>query len=61
MVNEKNNHKHIYKQVSKRGLIYIFTSSEIIFLKKFKKNILDHFEFIDRLCLLTIDEMHLVD
>ena len=39
----------------------MFTSPEIAISKKFKKCILDHFSFTDRLCLLAVDEIHLVE
>lgn len=37
MLNKKNNHKHIHKQVAKEGYTYIFTSFEIALFKKFKE------------------------
>ena len=61
MLNGKNNHKHVHKKAAKEGYTHIFTSPEIALSKKFKKNILDDPEFTDRLCLLAIDEIHLVD
>ena len=50
VLNAKNNHKHIYKQVAKSGYTHIFNSFKIALLKKFKKNILNDFRFTDRFC-----------
>lgn len=61
VLNGENNHKHIQKQAAKGGYTHIFTSSKIALSKKFKKNILNDPAFIDRLCLLAVDEIHLVD
>lgn len=61
VLNGENNHKYINKQAAKGGYTHIFTSPEIALSKKFKKNILDDPEFMDRLCLLAVDEIHLVD
>lgn len=47
VLNDKNNHKHIYNQAAIRGYIYIFISPKITFLKKFKKNVFDNLEFIN--------------
>ena len=33
----------------------------IVFLKKFKENVLDDPKFIDQLYLFTIDKIHLID
>lgn len=61
VLNGENSHKHVYKQAAKGGYRHIFTSPEIALSKKFKNNILDDPEFTDRLCLLAIDDIHLVD
>lgn len=61
VLNRENNHKHIYKQGVKGGFTHIFTSLEITFSKKFKKNILDNSKFTNRLYLLAIIEIYLVD
>ena len=61
VLNGENNHKHIHKQVALRVYTYIFTSPEIVFSKKFKKNVLDISEFSDWLSLLAVNEVHLVD
>lgn len=61
MLNEENNHKHIHKQAAKGGYTHIFTSPKIALSKKFKKNILNDPAFTDRLYLLAVDEIHLVD
>lgn len=61
VLNGENNYKHIHKQVARGDYTYIFTSPEIVLLKKFNKNILDDTKFTRRLCLLAVDEIHLVD
>lgn len=61
VLNSKNNYKHVYKKVTKKDYIHIFTSPEITLFKKYKKNILDDSKFIDWLYLLTIDEIYFVD
>lgn len=61
VLNGENNHKHIHKQAAKGGYTHVFNSPEIALSKKFKKNILDDSEFTDRLFLLAVDEIHLVD
>lgn len=61
VLNGENNHKHIHKQAATGGYTHIFTSPEIALSKKFKKNVFDNAEFTDRLCLLAVDEIHLVD
>lgn len=61
VLNGENNHKHNHKQVIRGGYTHIFISPEIALSKKFKKNILDDTKFTKRLCLLAVDEIHLVD
>lgn len=61
ILNSKNNHKHIHKQAIMEGYTYIFTSLEIVFFKKFKKNIFNKPKFNDRLFLFAVDEIHLVN
>lgn len=61
MLNKKNNYKYIYKKIAKNSYIYIFINFEIAFLKKFKKNIFDNSSFTDKLYLLAINKIHLVD
>lgn len=61
VLNSKNNYKHVHKQAAKGGYTHIFTSPKIALSKKFKKNILDDTKFTDRLCLLAVDKIHLVD
>lgn len=60
VVNKENIHKHIHKQAAKKGYIHTFTGFEIAYSNKFKKNIFNNFELIDRLCLLVINEIYLV-
>ena len=61
MLNGESNHKHIYKQAGKSGYTHIFTNPEIALSKKFKKNIFDKPAFTDRLFLLAVNEIYLVD
>lgn len=51
----------MYGKIAKGGYTHIFISLEIIFSKKFKKNILNQSSFTDRLYLLTIDKIHFGD
>lgn len=58
--NGENSSNNMFNEVYKRADIYVFISLEIAISKWFKKYILDHFFFIDRLCLLADNEIHLV-
>lgn len=59
--NGENNHKHIHQQAAKGDYTHIFTSLKIALSKKFKNNVLDDPKFMDQLCFLVIDKIHLVD
>lgn len=48
-------------EIARGHYTHVFTSPEIALSKKFKKNILDQHLFSDRLCLLAVDEIHLVE
>ena len=61
VLNGENNHKYIFQQAARGGYTQVFTSPEIALSKKFKKSILDDPKFTDRLRLLAIDEIDLVD
>lgn len=61
VLNKENNHKYICKQMLKNGYTHFFTSSEIAFSKKFKKNILNNSAFTDKLNLIAVNKIHLVD
>lgn len=61
VLNGENNQKDMQLEIAKGGYTHIFTSPEIALSKKFKKNVLDSSQFTDRLCLLAIDEIHLVE
>ena len=61
VLNGENSQKSIFTGVAHGHYTYVFTSPEIALSKKFKKCILDQQSFTDRLCLLAIDEIHLVD
>ena len=59
--NGENNPKSILAEVPCEHYTHVFTSPEIALSKKFKKCILDQQFFTNRLCLLAIDEIHLID
>lgn len=59
--NKENSHKYLYHKAAKRNYICIFISLEIALLKKFINHFLDNSCFMNRLHLLTINEIHLVD
>lgn len=61
ILNGENNQKHVQDDIAQGNYTHIFTSPKIAFSKKFKKHFLDRNEFTDRLCLLAIDKIHLVD
>lgn len=57
-----DNNKHsIQLKIANGDYIYIFTNLEIALLKKFKKNVLNNLRFAERLGLVTIDEIYLVE
>lgn len=47
--------------IAKGSYTHLFTSPEIALSKKFKANILDHSGFAQRISLLAIDEIHLIE
>lgn len=57
----KNNQKNTRRSIANGGYTHIFTSPEIALSKNFKSHILDDHAFSSRLCLLAIDEIHLVE
>ena len=61
VLNSENNTKRIRSSIGKGRYTHVFTSPEIAVSIDFKKNVLDNHTFRDRLCLLAIDEIHLVD
>ena len=61
VLNGENNQKHVQDDIARGNYTHVFTSPEIALSKKFKKHVLDRNEFTDRLCLLAIDKIHLVD
>lgn len=56
-----NNTQSMQCEIAQGNYTHVFTSPEIALSKKFKKNVLDNSFFTDRLCLLAIDEIHLVE
>lgn len=57
----ENNLKAVQQAIATKGYTHIFTSPKIALSKKFKANVLDNHCFLDRLSLLVIDEIHLVE
>lgn len=57
----KNNQKAVQKSIGSQNYTHVFTSPEIALSKKFKANVLDHPRFSQRLSLLAVDEIHLVE
>ncbi len=57
----ENNQQKTQQSSARKAYTHIFTSLEIALSKKFKLNVLDNPHFAKRLCLLTIDEIHLVE
>ncbi|MCJ1348467.1 hypothetical protein MMC31_006699 [Peltigera leucophlebia] len=60
VLNGDNNKESTQCEIARGHYTHVFTSPEIALSKKFKKNILDQHLFTDRLCLLAVDEIHLV-
>lgn len=58
---ENNNTQSMQREIAHGNYTHIFTSPEITLSKKFKKNVLDNSYFANCLCLLIIDEIHLVE
>lgn len=61
ILNRINNQKDIQFEITKGGYTYKFKSLEIAFSKKFKKNILDNYQFIDCFYLFTINKIYLAN
>ena len=61
VLNGENNTSNVLAEIANGGYTHIFTSPEIALSKKFKQNILDRHSFTERLCLLAVDEIHLVE
>lgn len=61
VLNSDNNKESSQYKIAKSHYIHVFTSPEIILSKKFKKNVLDYDLFSDRLYILVIDKIYLVE
>lgn len=61
VLNGENNQKHTQQKIANEGYTHVFTSPKIALSKKIKQYVLDQHQFTDRLCLLAIDEIHLVE
>ncbi len=61
VLNGENNTQRVFADIASGGYIHVFTSQEIALSKKFKNSVLDDCSFTDHLCLLAIDEIHLVE
>lgn len=61
VLNRDNNQENTQQAIAIGNYTHVSTSPEIALSKKFKKNILDQNVFTDRLYLLAVDEIHLVE
>lgn len=61
VLNGDNNKESTQCEIDRGHYTHVFTSPEIALSKKFKNNVLDHHLFSDRLCLLAVDETHLIE
>lgn len=57
----ENNQQSTQREIATGNYTHLFTSPEIALSKKSMKNLLDNALFSKRLCLLAIDEIHLVE
>lgn len=60
-MNGENNTNSVLAEISNGGYTHVFTSPERALSRKFKQFILDRSSFTKRLCLLAINEIHLVE
>ena len=61
VLNGKNNNNNVLAEIANGGYTHVFTSPEIALSKKFKQFILDCSSFTERLFLLAVDKIHLVE
>lgn len=61
ILNRENNNKRVLDNIVKGGYTHVFTSPEIALSKQFTNSVLDQTSFTDRLALLAVDEIHLVE
>lgn len=61
LLTNKNNSKAMQKYIGSQNYIHIFISLKIALSKKFRESDLDHLRFTQRLSLLAIDKIYLVD
>ena len=61
VLNGENNTRNVLAGIANGGYTHVFTSPEIALSKKFKSSVLDQSSFTNRLCLLAIDNIHLVE
>ena len=60
VLNGKNNTRNVIATIANKRYTHVFTSSKIALFKKFKSSVFDQNSFTNRLCLLAIDEIHLL-
>ena len=60
VLNRENNQKDIQLEIANGGYTHVFISSEIAISTKFKKNILESFQFMDYLYLFAVNKIHLI-
>lgn len=61
ILNDNKNKESTQYKIARGYYTHVFTRPEIVLWKKFKKNVLDQYLFSDRLCLLAVDEIYLVE
>lgn len=61
VLNGENNMHSVFTGIANGNYTHVFTSSEIVFSKKFKNSILDQSYFTNPLYLLVIDKIHFVE
>ena len=60
VLNRENNINSVHAEIVNRRYSHVFTNSKIALSKIFKQHLLDYFLFTTYLCLLIINEIHLV-
>ncbi len=61
VLTRENNQKDVQQSIASQNYTHVFTSLKIALSKKLKMNVLDDPRFSNRLLLLAIDKIHLVD
>ncbi len=61
VLNGENSSNSVFTEVSKRKYTYVFTNPKIAIFMKYKKCVFNHSSFTNHFCLLTVDEIYLVE